>query len=65
MNDSQKELEINKKNREEYEELLMGSSAHLDGAWGMYNTFVKLLLLILGIIIVVGVIFFLYQYSNI
>ncbi len=65
MNDSQKELEINKKNREDYEKLMKESSTNLDGYWDKNNTFVKLLLLILGIIIVVGVIFFLYQYSNI
>ena len=65
MNDSQKELEINKKNREDYEKLMKEASTNLDGYWDKNNTFVKLLLLILGIIIVVGVIFFLYQYSNI
>lgn len=65
MNDSQKELEINKKNREDYEKLMKEPSTNLDGYWDKNNTFVKLLLLILGIIIVVGVIFFLYQYSNI
>lgn len=65
MNDSQEELEINKKNREDYEKLMRDPSTNLDGYWDKNNTFVKLLLLILGIIIVVGVIFFLYQYSKI
>lgn len=48
------ELDVNKKNREDYERLMKDSSTNLDGYWDKNNAFVKLLLLVLGIIIVVG-----------
>ena len=53
MNDD-KELEINKKNREEYEKLMDESSTKLDGYFDKNNSFVRLLLIILLIVIVVG-----------
>ena len=48
------EVEVNKKNREDYEKLMEESSTNLDGYWDKNNTFVKLLLLGLFVIIVVG-----------
>ena len=48
------ELDINKKNRENYENLMQDSSTNLDGYWDKNNAFVKLILLILGIVIIVG-----------
>lgn len=50
------ELEINRRNRENYEQLMKDSSTQLDGYWDKDNLFVKLLLLALFIIIVVGTI---------
>ena len=48
------ELEVNKKNREDYEKLMKESSTNLDGFWDSNNIFVKLILLVLFIVIVVG-----------
>ena len=52
------ELEINKKNREDYENLMKESSTNLDGYWDKNNPFVKIILLVLGIIIVLGAIYY-------
>lgn len=52
------ELEFNKKNRENYENLMSESSTQLDGYWDKNNPFVKLLLFILAIFIVVGVVYY-------
>lgn len=52
------ELEFNKKNRENYENLMSESSTQLDGYWDKNNPFVKLLLFILAIIIVVGAVYY-------
>ena len=48
------ELEVNRKNREDYEQLMKESSTNLDGFWDSNNIFVKLILLVLLVIIVVG-----------
>ncbi|MBQ6324340.1 MAG: hypothetical protein IJI22_05870 [Bacilli bacterium] len=57
-NKNNQELEVNKKNREDYENLMEKSSTQLDGYWDKNNAFVKLLLLVLGAIIVLGVIYY-------
>lgn len=51
------ELEVNKKNREDYEQLMRDSSSNLDGYWDKNNSFVKILLIVLLVIIVVGSIY--------
>jgi len=56
-NESKEELEFNRRNREDYEQLMDESSTKLDGYWDKDNLFVKVLLLALLIIIVVGSIF--------
>jgi len=56
------ELDINKKNRESYENLMKDSSTNLDGYWDKNNVFVKLLLLILGIIIVAGAVYYIFLF---
>ncbi len=53
-NENKEELEFNRKNRENYEQLMEESSTKLDGYWDKNNLFVKLLLLGLLVIIVVG-----------
>ena len=53
-NNEKKELEINRLNREDYEQLMADSSTKLDGYWDKNNWFVRLLLFVLLIIIVVG-----------
>ncbi len=52
------ELEFNKKNREDYEQLMKDSSTNLDGYWDINNIFVRILLLILLVIIVIGSIYY-------
>ena len=54
MNNQKEELEFNKKNREDYEQLMEESSSQLEGYWDKDNLFVKFLLLGLLIVIVVG-----------
>lgn len=54
MNNKKEELEFNKKNRENYEQLMDESSTQLDGYYDKSNVFVKVLSLILLVIIVVG-----------
>ena len=53
------ELEVNKKNREDYEQLMKDSSTNLDGFWDSNNLFVKIFLLVL-LVIIVGVSFFVF-----
>ena len=53
-NNENKELEINRRNREDYEQLMADSSTKLDGYWDKNNWFVKILLLVLFAIIVIG-----------
>lgn len=53
-NNQDNELEVNKKNREDYEKLMKESSTNLDGFWDSNNIFVKLILLVLFIVIAVG-----------
>lgn len=61
---SKDELEFNKKNRQDYEQLMKDSSTNLDGYWDKNNPFVKIFLFILGIIIIFGVVFYLFMYIN-
>ena len=56
------ELEVNKKNREDYEQLMKDSSTNLDGFWDSNNLFVKIFLLVLLVIIVGGSFFFFFLY---
>ena len=62
MDNENKELEVNKEKREEYEQLMKDSQTNLDGYWDKNNSFVKLLLLILGVIIILGVIYYFVAY---
>lgn len=61
-NNETQELEINKKNRENYEQLMKDSSTQLNGYWDSNNPFVKILLLGLFILIVVGAVAILVPY---
>lgn len=54
----QEEVDINKKNREDYEQLMKESSVNLDGYYDKKNPFVRILLLLLGVVIVGGVIYY-------
>ena len=61
-NNNKEELEFNKRNREDYEQLMEESSTKLDGYWDKNNVFVKIFLFILLIIIVVGTVVIFMQY---
>ena len=63
-NKDSKELEFNKQNRENYEQLMKESSTNRDGYWDKNNPFVKILLLVLAIIIIVGVVYYILLYIN-
>ena len=64
MNEDKQELEFNKKNREDFEQLMKDSSTNLDGYWDSKNIFVRILLLILLVIIVIGSIYYISLYLN-
>lgn len=56
------ELEFNKKHRESYETLMKESSTQLDGYWDSKNPFVKLFLLGLGVVVILGVVYYVMTY---
>ena len=58
MDNENRETEVNKKNREEYETLMEKSSTQLNDYYDKKNPFVILLLLGLGVIIVLGVVYY-------
>ena len=58
------ELEFNKKNREDFEQLMEDSSTNRDGYWDSNNIFVRVLLLILGIVIIGGVVYYVFTYMG-
>ncbi len=58
------ELDVNRQKREDYENLMKQSSTQLDGYWDKNNAFVKLLLLVLGLIIVAGVVWCIMTYMS-
>lgn len=64
MNNENNELEINKQKREEFENLMKDSSTQTEGYWDKNNLFVRLVLLILGIIIVLGVVYYALAYFS-
>lgn len=58
----QEELEINRKNREEFENLMEESKTNLDSYYDKNNLVVKLILFLLFIFIVCGVVYYLLLY---
>ena len=56
------ELDFNKRNREDFENLMADSSTNLDGYWDKNNPFVKLLLLVLAVIIILGAFYYISTY---
>ena len=65
MNDKESnELEFNKKNREDYEQLMKDSSVNKDIYWDSHNPIVRIVLLVLGLIIIVGIVYYLTLYFH-
>ena len=58
MNNENQELEVNKQKREEFEQLMKDSSTKTEDYWDKNNLFVRLILLVLGIVIVLGIIYY-------
>lgn len=52
------EVDVNRKNREDYEKLIEESKTNLDSYYDKNNIFVKLLMLGLLVFIVIGVIYY-------
>ncbi len=62
MNEEKDELEVNKKNREDFENLMEESSIKKDGYWDKKNPIVRLLLILLGLIILCGAAYYITMY---
>ena len=63
-NNEKQELEFNRRNREDYEQLLDESSTQWDGYWDKNNIFVKLLLWGLLLVIVIGSVIVILSYMG-
>ena len=63
-NKNENELDINKKNREDFENLMKESSTKKDMYWDSNNPFVKLVLGLIGLIIIIGAAYIIYKYIN-
>lgn len=61
---SNNELEINKKNREQYEELMKNSETKYDSYYDKNNVFVKLVLFLLLVFIIIGVTYYVLLYLS-
>lgn len=60
--ENKEELEINKQNREDYENLMKKSGVKKDDYWDKNDPVVKIILLSLGVFIILGVLFYLFSY---
>lgn len=58
------ELEVNKKNREEYEKLMEESSTKLDSYYDKNNIFIKIILISLLIFIVLGCAYYIFLFIS-
>ena len=61
-NKNENELEFNKKNREDFEDLMEKSSIKKDGYWDKNNPFVKIVLALIGLFIVGGAAYYIVSY---
>ena len=64
MNNKNNELEFNKKNREDFENLMKDSSTNLDGYWDKNNPVVRIILIFLAVFIIVGAASIIISYMN-
>ena len=63
-NQPEKELEFNKKNREDFENLMKDSSTNLDDYYDKKNPIVQIFLFVLGIFILVGIGYYVMLYLS-
>ena len=64
MDEEKEELDVNKKNREDFEDLMQESSTKKDMYWDSNNPAVRVILLIVGAIILVGSAYFIIRFFN-
>ena len=64
MDEEKDELEVNKKNREDFENLMQESSSKRDAYWDSNNPAVRIVLLIIGTIIIIGSAYFIFKFIN-
>lgn len=64
MDEEKDELEVNKKNREDFENLMQESSSKRDAYWDSNNPAVRIVLLIIGTIIILGSAYFIFKFIN-
>lgn len=64
MDEEKEELDVNKKNREDFEDLMQESSTKKDMYWDSNNPAVRIVLLIIGAIILVGSAYFIFRFIN-
>lgn len=57
-------LEVNKKNSEEFEKLMDNASTNLDSYWDKNNPILKIFLLVLFVIIVLGAIYYITAWNS-
>ena len=60
----EEELNFNKNKREDYEKLMQESSTNKDGYWDSNSPFLRIFLLVLGVIIVVGSLYYIITFMN-
>ena len=63
-NEDKEELDFNKNKREDYEKLMKESSTNKDDYWDSNNPILRVFLLVLGIIIVIGAIYYIIAFMN-
>lgn len=61
-NNEKEELEFNKKNREDFEDLMDKSSVNKEGYWDSNNPFVRLVLILIGLVILAGAAYYIVTY---
>ena len=64
MNEEKEEVDINKKNKEDFEKLMEESSTNKDAYWDSNNPIVKIVLLLIGVIIIIGVAYVIIKYMG-
>ena len=52
------ELEVNKNNREKFKDIMDNASVKYDTYWDLNNPFVKITLIVLGVIIAIGIVYY-------
>ncbi len=57
-------LEVNKKNKETFDDLMGNVSAQKDDYWDLNNPVIKIVLIVLFVIIIIGLIYYIVSWFN-